>query len=420
MKGKKRDLEFYYLFFLSMTAIAAIIYSVFWEGQAADYKALIQQNISGVTSVEKIIGTKPAFKVEASGGRYYAVCDSAVGYQSKIEMMSIIDEKGLVEKVLVIKQGETPDFFDRLYKQKYFDSFNGLSIKEPIYLGGASGYSGYLADTQTGNYIDRISGSTVSSHAVAKAVNGGNLYLSRQIFNTAWTDPYDLFQLTWKDLAMIVMYLIALAGVYIKKLVRIRIWILLVSIGVLGFMINQFVTANLLFSLIQLQIPGITNLKWYVLIAGSLGFIIFLGKNLYCAWICPFGAAQEFLNKIAGFKPLGISQTVIKKLKLVPPTILWVALILGTCLGNYGTLNYQPFGALFLLKATWVIWLMLPVFLFMSLFFNRFYCQFFCPVGFVYNLLNRWRNKGVRTWKQTWDRWKNKKEEGQKTCSSQF
>ncbi|TCX47274.1 hypothetical protein C1I36_14280, partial [Dehalobacter sp. 14DCB1] len=67
-----------------------------------------------------------------------------------------------------------------------------------------------------------------------------------------------------------------------------------------------------------------------------------------------------------------------------------------------------------------VIWLMLPVFLFMSLFFNRFYCQFFCPVGFVYNLINRWRNKGVRTWKQIWNRWKNKKEEEQKTCSLQF
>ncbi|TCX53431.1 4Fe-4S binding protein [Dehalobacter sp. 14DCB1] len=412
MKGKKRDLEFYYLFFLSITAIAAIIYSVFWTGQAVDYKALIQQNIPSVTSVEKIIGTKPAYMVEASGGRYYAVCDSAVGYQSRIEMMSIIDEKGLVEKVLVTKQGETPIFFERLYKQKYFDSFNGLSLKEPIYLGGASGYTGYLADSKTANYVDRISGSTVSSHAVAEAVNSGNLYLSRQIFNTSWANPYDLFQVTWKDLAMIVMYLIALAGVYIKKLVRIRTWILLVSIGVLGFMINQFVTANLLFSLIQLQIPGITNLKWYVLMAGSLGFIVFLGKNLYCAWICPFGAVQESLNKIAGFKPLGISQTVIKKLKLVPPTILWVAFILGTCLGNYGTLDYQPFGALFLLKATWVIWLMLPVFLFMSLFFNRFYCQFFCPVGFIYNLINRWRNKGVRTWKQIWNRWKNKKEEG--------
>jgi Na+-translocating ferredoxin:NAD+ oxidoreductase RnfG subunit len=419
MKGNKKDLQFYYLFFLSITGIAAVIYGIFWAGQAVDYKALIQQNIANVTSIEKITGTKQAYKVEASGGRHYVVCDSAMGYQSKIETMSIIDEKGLVEKVLITKQSETPDFFERLYKQNYFNSFNGLSVKEPIFLGGASGYSGYLADKQTGNYIDRVSGSTVSSHAVAEAVNRGNLYLSRQIFNTAWANPYDVFQLTWKELAMIVMYLIALTGVYVKKLARIRIWVLMVSISVLGFLINQFVTANLLFSLVNLQIPGITNLKWYVLMSGSLGVIIFLGKNLYCTWICPFGATQEFLNKIAGFKPLKISQTVIKKLKLVPPTILWVALILGTCLGNYGTINYQPFGAFFLLRATWVMWLMLPIFLFMSLFFNRFYCQFFCPVGFIYNLLNRYRNKGVRTWNKNWNRWKNKKEEGQKTCSSQ-
>ncbi len=419
MKGKKRNPESYYLLLLLITGIVAIIYGVFWTGQSVDYMALIKQNITGVSSVEKIIGTKLTFKAEASGGIYYAVVDSAVGYQSKVEIMSIIDEKGLVEKVVVTKHGETPVFFERLYKEKYFESFTGLSVKEPIYLGGASGYSGYLNDIKTGNYVDRITGSTISSHAVAEAVNKGNLHLSRQFFNTSWTNPYELFQFKWKDLAMMALYLVVLVAANIKKLARLRIWLLLVSIGVLGFVINQFVTSNLLFSLIQLQIPRITNLKWYMLMAGSLGFIVFLGKNLYCTWICPFGAVQEVLNKIAGFKPLGISQGVIKKLRLVPPTILWIALILGTYLGNYGTLDYQPFGAFFMFKATWVMWLMMPVFVFASMFFNRFYCQFFCPVGFIYNLLNRWRNKGVRTWKQMWERQKNRKEEKQKTCSSQ-
>lgn len=419
MKGKKRDPESYYLWFLLITGILAIVYGIFWTGQSVDYKALIEQSIPGVHAVERIIGTKPTYKIEAQGGIHYAVIDSAVGYQSEIEMMSIVDAKGLVEKVLVTKQRETPAFFERLYKEKYFESFTGLSLREPIYLGGALGYSGYLDDTQTENYIDRITGSTISSHAVAEAVNKGNLYLAQHFFNTSWTNPYELFQFNWKDAAMVGLYLIVLVAANIKKLARVRIWLLLANIGILGFLVNQFVTAGLLFSLIQLQIPEIINLKWYLLMAGSLGFILILGKNLYCAWICPFGAAQECLNKIAGFKPLEISQAVTKKLRLVPPTILWVAIILGTCLGNYGTLDYQPFSAFFMFKASWVMWLMLPVLVFMSLFVNRFYCRFFCPVGFIYNLLDRWRNKGVRTWKQTWERWKNRKKEKQKIFSSQ-
>ncbi|WP_353852864.1 4Fe-4S binding protein [Dehalobacter restrictus] len=414
----RRGWEYYYQFSLLLTAIIAILYGVFWAPQSVDYKGIIQKNVLGVISIEKMMGNQHAYKIDTAQGRFYAVCDSAIGYQSKVEAMTIVNEKGLIEKVIITKQGETPVFFERLTDQKYFDGFQGLAIKEPIYLGGAYGYSGYLGSIKTNNYIDRVTGSTVSSHAVAEAVNKGNSYLSGQFFNTQWANPYDLFQLSWKDMAMIAMFLIAFASAFIKKLVKIRLAFLLVSVVVLGFLVNQFVTGSLLLSAITLQIPRITNLKWYVLMAGSLGFIILLGKNLYCAWICPFGAVQEILNKAAGFKSLNISQKTIKILRLVAPTILWVALLLGTLLGDYGTLDYQPFGALFLFKSVWLMWLMLPIFLFMSLFISRFYCKFFCPVGFIYNLLNRWRNEEVRIWKQRVDRLKRKKKEKQETLSS--
>nr|AAL87776.1 unknown [Desulfitobacterium hafniense DCB-2] len=199
---------------------------------------------------------------------------------------------------------------------------------------------------------------------------------------------------------MMMIYLIALAAAYLKKLVRFRLWLLLASFAVMGFYVKRFIAVSNLFSLITLQIPRLTDLGWYVLIIGALGFIVLLGKNMYCAWICPFGAVQEALNKVSGFKSWGISPQTIKRMKLVAPTLLWLAVMLGTFLGDYGTLDYQPFSALFLFKAVWVMWLMLPVFIFISLFISRFYCQFFCPVGFLLTLLNRWRNKGVRACQQ--------------------
>ncbi|WP_415534750.1 4Fe-4S binding protein [Dehalobacter sp. 4CP] len=404
MASKKRDLESCYLIVLFITAIAAIFYGIFWTSKTIDYEAVIQQNVPGVTSIEKIIGTQRAYQVDAAGEKYYAVCDSAVGYQSRIEAMTIVNQEGFVEEVMITQQGETPIFFERLYTGKLFDQFKNLSVKEPIYLGGASGYSGYLDQRQTNNYIDRVTGSTVSSHAVAEAVNKGTAYVASQFFHTRWSNPYDTYQFNRQDFAMIMIYIIALAAALIKKLVRLRVWILLAAFGVMGFFVKEFVAASNLFSLITLQIPGLTNVGWYVLIVGSLGFIVLLGKNIYCAWICPFGAAQEVINKAAGFKSLGISPQVTKKLKLAAPTILWVAIMLGTFLGDYGTLDYQPFSAFFLFKAVWVMWLMLPVFIFISLFISRFYCQFFCPVGFILNLLNRWRNNGVKVWKQMWNR----------------
>jgi Na+-translocating ferredoxin:NAD+ oxidoreductase RnfG subunit len=404
VEGKRKNPETYYLAVLFLTAIAAIFYGIFWTSKTIDYEAVIQQNIPGVTSIEKMIGAQRAYQVDAAGEKYYAVCDSAVGYQSRIEAMTIVNQKGLVEEVMITQQGETPIFFERLYTRKLFNQFKNLSVKEPIYLGGASGYSGYLDERQTNNYIDRVTGSTVSSHAVAEAVNNGTAYIASKFFNTRWSNPYDSFQFNRQDLAMMMIYIIALAAAFIKKLVRLRIWILLAAFGVMGFFVKEFVAASNLFSLITLQIPGLTNIGWYVLMVGALSFIVLLGKNIYCAWICPFGAAQEVINKAAGFKSLGISPQVTRKLKLAAPTILWVAILLGTFLGDYGTLDYQPFSAFFLFKAVWVMWLMLPVFIFISLFISRFYCQFFCPVGFILNLLNRWRNNGVNVWKQMWNR----------------
>lgn len=409
MERKKRDLEFCYLVGLCLTAIAAIIYGIFWTGKTIDYSALIKQNIPSVTSVEKITGTHREYKVEAAGGRYYVVCDSAVGYQSRIETMTIFNQEGLVEKVLVTQQGETPVFFERLYNQMFFDQFNGLTLRDPIYLGGAYGYSGFLDRRETDNFVDSVTGSTVSSHAVATAVNNGAMYVSSKYFNKHWTNPYDKYQFNRKDLAIIIVFLMALTAAYIKKLARFRFWLLLISIVFMGFFVKQFVTLNNLFAIITLQIPRLTNLGWYVLMVGSLGFVVLFGKNIYCAWVCPFGAVQEVLNKIAGFKSLGISPKVSRKMKLVAPSTLWVAIMLGTLFGDYGTLDYQPFSAFFLFKAVWVMWLMLPIFIFISLFINRFYCQFFCPVGFLLNLFNRWRNNGVRVWNQIWNRWKSSK-----------
>lgn len=385
---------------LFLTAAAALIYGFWSSGKTIDYTRIIKQNIPDVIAVERVGGTQPAYRISASGGMYYAVCDSAIGYQSRIEVMTIVSCEGLVEKVLVTRQGETPVFFQRLYSQAWFDEFKGLSVKEPIFLGEAYGYSGYLAGRETNNFIDRVTGSTVSSHAVTWAVNNGAAYLSKQFFNRGWNNPYEEFQFSLKSFLLPAIYAGALAGALNRKLARLRIWILLAGAGLLGFYANQFVTANNLFSLLTLQIPRLTNLGWYLLIFGSLAFIAFLGKNLYCAWICPFGAVQELLNKAAGFRPLGISPEVADKLRLAAPVLLWLAVMLGTCYSDYRTLDYQPFSAFFLLKAVWVMWLLLPVLVFMNLFISRFYCRFFCPVGFTLNLLNRWRNGVVRVWRQ--------------------
>jgi hypothetical protein len=55
---KRRGWEYYYQFSLLLTAIIAILYGVFWAPQSVDYKGIIQKNVLGVISIEKMIGNR--------------------------------------------------------------------------------------------------------------------------------------------------------------------------------------------------------------------------------------------------------------------------------------------------------------------------------------------------------------------------
>ncbi|MCL2528881.1 MAG: 4Fe-4S binding protein [Coriobacteriia bacterium] len=417
MKKKKKGFEFWYLLALGVTGLIAVYYGLFVAKQPIDYKALIQESLPSATSVERVIGTKPVFEIQTPEGQYLAVIDSEYGYESTIEVLTIVNPQGILHGIIITKEAETPDFFERLHTKNFFSRFDDLSLHEPIYVGLAPRYTGYVGNIKTDNYVDVISGSTVSSHAIASAVNKGVLYLAESYFDTSWHNPFEVIRFDEKTLGMIILYLIALAAMWVKPLARFKFVFLLASIVLLGFMISQFITASLLFSLLQLEIPRYTNVIWYVMVFGSLAFIVFLGRNLYCSWLCPFGALQECLHKVTKFNPPGINPKVTKKLRLLPATLLWIAIILGTWHGNYATLNYQPFEAFFILSASWMMWIIMPTLLVVSLFYTRFFCTYLCPVGYVLNLVNRWRNKGVRRCKKwikpqiLWQKIKSRKED---------
>ncbi|PAB55693.1 4Fe-4S binding protein, partial [Anaeromicrobium sediminis] len=64
------------------------------------------------------------------------------------------------------------------------------------------------------------------------------------------------------------------------------------------------------------------------------------------------------------------------------------------------SLAYDPFGAIFNLTALPIMWMSLPILIFISLFQYRFYCTYFCPIGLTFNLITKLRNRGVKLWKK--------------------
>ncbi len=137
---------------------------------------------------------------------------------------------------------------------------------------------------------------------------------------------------------------------------------------------------------------------------GALLMILFYGKNLYCYWLCPFGAIQEFATKIGGIN-IKLSRRTLTVAKYIGPCLTWLALMIIFLTSNTTLASYEPFAAIFGLRGTPVQWFIMPTVILGSFFITRFWCRFFCPVGVVLKITGRIRAqakrglKGIKKWK---------------------
>jgi Na+-translocating ferredoxin:NAD+ oxidoreductase subunit G len=83
----------------------------------------------------------------------YIVYTQSKGYNDIIEMLVGFRVSGEIEKVIILKQNETPGIGDQIFEPRYLDQFINYKIIESD-----------MSD------IDSITGATVSSNAVKKGV----------------------------------------------------------------------------------------------------------------------------------------------------------------------------------------------------------------------------------------------------------
>jgi len=94
------------------------------------------------------------------GGKLIALAfgSSATGYHGPISVMVGIDNKGKLTGIGIMTHTETPGLGARVEEPKFTEQFGGLEL------------SGKLALSTEGGKIDSVSGATLSSRGVVKAV----------------------------------------------------------------------------------------------------------------------------------------------------------------------------------------------------------------------------------------------------------
>jgi NosR/NirI family nitrous oxide reductase transcriptional regulator len=137
--------------------------------------------------------------------------------------------------------------------------------------------------------------------------------------------------------------------------------------------------------------PLIFILSVYVAVS-----LFVLGRGVFCGWLCPFGAAQELLNRLARLlriPQINISETLQQRLwaikYLVAIFLIGAVFVSVDAAERYAEI--EPFRTAITVRfdRDWVFVLYAAGLLGVGLFFERAYCQFLCPLGGSLAVLGR-------------------------------
>ena len=128
-----------------------------------------------------------------------------------------------------------------------------------------------------------------------------------------------------------------------------------------------------------------------------ISFVIW-GRGVYCGWLCPFGALQELLAKLARvvslpqWSPSYQAHRLLWPLKYVSLAVLAVATLYGLQTMAVAA-EVEPFKTVITLRMdrAWPFVVYALVLLTIGLFIERAFCRFLCPLGAVMAIGGRLR-----------------------------
>jgi spermidine synthase len=304
------------------------------------------------------------------------------GFGGRLNLAIHVDTSGKLIDFLIVRSSETPSYLDLL--RGWLGSLKGRSLfgREP--------FAG----------LDAVTGATVSSRAVLGSLQTAGRRFAEEILGGQGSVPAGAP--SWMEHLPDItgLYLIgAFAAAFLAAHwggFWSRIIVVTLTLVVGGIALNAQYSSEQIATLLSLDAPTARLTGVFLLVVG-VPLVVLLFGNLYCGYICPFGAAQELLGYVLPrrLRP-ALERDAMRLARFIKYIVLAVLIVAFFVSRDRRTLAGDPLTTVFGLRSAlsgWPAWMLATVGIALigSLFYVRFWCRYLCPVGAFLSLLNHVR-----------------------------
>jgi spermidine synthase len=302
------------------------------------------------------------------------------GFGGAMNLAVYVDASGKLIDFHIVQSNETPSYIELL--DRWCKNLTGRGLFQP----------------DAFSDVDTVTGATVSSQAILSALQNSGQRFASQVLGLSGR-PSAGAKTQWarylpdeRGIYLIAAFVVALIVIF-RGGFWFRLAVLLLNLLVGGIILNAQYSTEQIATVLSLQVPSLNLSGTFLLVVGIPLLVIIFG-NLYCGYICPFGAVQELLGFCLPERLKAPPSTEkMQKARVFKYVILFVLIIVFFVSRNRTTLVVDPLISVFGLRFTYSdfqssVLLIVAIALVGSIFYTRFWCRYLCPVGAFLSLLN--------------------------------